>query len=244
MDKTIITEFINKYTLGGTIKSMVWNIDNLGKLSGRCIAPDKSVVLELNSKNIVFHNKKLKGQDLPIYETPNLTRLLYPLTDEISFGLSGTELKVYDDEDTQMSFILSHSSTIPTPPQLKNLPSIFEVNFTLDSKFIKKMISSSGASSSWETFTIFHQPKGISKMCLGYASVKSNCIQIPFETEKTKTCIDKISFALNPFVAFLKSHQDCDEISVELSKKGLCRLTANNKNFNSTAYFISTQPIK
>ena len=244
MDKTILMDFIKKYRLGGMIEHIVWNIDDKGFLSAKCISSDKSIVLEVSSKKRLFIGKKLQNQKLGIYNTPKLMGLLSPLTDTIKFGLNGTELKVYDDEDTKMSFIVSHHSQIPTPPELKNLPDDFEVDFTLDTKFIDKMIKSYGCYKDWETFTILHKPSGKSQIVLGYSpTIKSNVIKLAFDTPPRKNTMDKISFALVPFVEFLKSHQDCDNIRCEISTQGLCRLTTDNKNFNSTAYLVSTTTI-
>ena len=141
MNKTQLTNFINKYTLGGEIKSTKW-VSNGDSLTTRFISGDKSVV----GKVVLSKFKHLEPCELGVYNTAQLSSLLSVLGDdvEVSLSRSGDKFISMELEDTKRKtkskYMLSDLSVIPTPPELKNLPDSFELGIKVDAHFINTLL--------------------------------------------------------------------------------------------------------
>ena len=242
MNKSQLTNFITKYTLGGEIKSTKWTSDG-NSLSTRFISGDKSVVgkVELNKFS------HLKPCELGVYNTGQLTSLLSVLGDDVEVNLSqsGDKFISMELEDTKRKtkskYMLSDLSVIPTPPELKNLPDSFELGIKVDPYFVSTFISGKGALSEAETFTILTE-NGETKIVIGYASIASNRVTIPVETTKGGE-IEPISFNANMFASILNANKDCESATLEVSSAGLSRIQFSIDNYDSEYYLVSTQAV-
>ena len=242
MNKSQLTNFITKYTLGGEIKSTKWTSDG-NSLSTRFISGDKSVVgkVELNKFS------HLKPCELGVYNTGQLTSLLSVLGDDVEVNLSqsGDKFISMELEDTKRKtkskYMLSDLSVIPTPPELKNLPDSFELGIKVDAHFINTFISGKGALSEAETFTILTE-NGETKIVIGYASIASNRVTIPVETTKGGE-IEPISFNANMFASILNANKDCESATLEVSSAGLSRIKFSIDNYDSEYFLVSTQAV-
>ena len=110
MNKNTILEFINKYKLGGEIKSVLWKIDN-GILSTESITGDKSALIKIIV--IIMYLSKSHNSKSAVYNTPNLERLLSPLDDTISIKVDKNKM-VFKDTDLSSQYILSNLSVVTT----------------------------------------------------------------------------------------------------------------------------------
>ena len=242
MNKSQLTNFITKYTLGGEIKSTKWTSDG-NSLSTRFISGDKSVVgrVELNKFS------HLKPCELGVYNTGQLSSLLSVLGDDVEVKLSqsGDKFISMELEDTKRKtkskYMLSDLSVIPTPPELKNLPDSFELGIKVDPYFVSTFISGKGALSEAETFTILTE-NGETKIVIGYASIASNRVTIPVETAKGGE-IEPISFNANMFASILNANKDCESATLEVSSQGLSRIKFSIDNYDSEYYLVSTQAV-
>ena len=70
MNKTRITRFIQKYSLGGLVESVAWKAGD-NKLTTRFISDDKTVLGEVELDNFSFSSK-----DLGVYTTSTLSKVL------------------------------------------------------------------------------------------------------------------------------------------------------------------------
>ena len=242
MNKTQLTNFITKYTLGGEIKSTKWT-SNGTSLSTRFISGDKSVVgkVELNKFS------HLSPCELGVYNTGQLSSLLSVLGDDVEVNLSqsGDKFISMEFEDTnrktKSKYMLSDLSVIPTPPELKNLPDSFELGIKVDPYFVSTFISGKGALSEAETFTILTE-NGETKIVIGYASIASNRVTIPVETTKGGE-IEPISFNANMFASILNANKDCESATLEVSSAGLSRIKFSIDNYDSEYFLVSTQAV-
>jgi hypothetical protein len=242
MNKSQLTNFITKYTLGGEIKSTKWT-SNGDSLSTRFISGDKSVVgrVELNKFS------HLKPCELGVYNTGQLTSLLSVLGDDVEVKLSNSGDKFISMEledtkrKTKSKYMLSDLSVIPTPPELKNLPDSFELGIKVDPYFVSTFISGKGALSEAETFTILTE-NGETKIVIGYASIASNRVTIPVETTKSAD-IGPISFNANMFASILNANKDCESATLEVSAAGLSRIKFSIDNYDSEYFLVSTQAV-
>ena len=242
MNKSQLTNFITKYTLGGEIKSTKWTSDG-NSLSTRFISGDKSVVgkVELNKFS------HLKPCELGVYNTGQLTSLLSVLGDDVEVNLSqsGDKFISMELEDTKRKtkskYMLSDLSVIPTPPELKNLPDSFELGIKVDAHFINTFISGKGALAEAETFTILTD-NDKAEIVIGYASIASNRVTIPVETTKFKM-MEPISFNATMFASILQSNKDCESATLEVSSQGLSRIKFSIDNYDSEYFLVSTQAV-
>ena len=242
MNKSQLTNFINKYTLGGEIKSTKW-VSNGDSLATRFISGDKSVV----GKVVLSKFKHLEPCELGVYNTGQLSSLLSVLGDDVDVSLSraGDKFISMELEDTKRKtkskYMLSDLSVIPTPPELKNLPSEFELGIKVDAHFINTFISGKGALSEAETFTILTE-NDETQIVIGYASIASNRVTIPVETTKFKL-MDPCSFRANMFAAILSANKDCESATLEVSSQGLSRIKFSIDNYDSEYFLVSTQAV-
>jgi hypothetical protein len=235
MNKSQLDNFITKYTLGGEIKSTKWT-SNGNSLSTRFISGDKSVVGKVELSKFTH----LSPCELGVYNTAQLSSLLSVLGDDVELKLSqsGDKFISMEFEDTnrktKSKYMLSDLSVIPTPPELKNLPSEFELGIKVDSYFINTFTSGKSALAEAETFTILTE-NNETKIVIGYAS-------IPVETTKYKD-IEPISFNANMFASILNANKDCESATLEVSSAGLSRIQFSIDNYDSEYFLVSTQAV-
>ena len=242
MNKSQLDNFITKYTLGGEIKSTKWT-SNGNSLSTRFISGDKSVVGKVELSKFTH----LSPCELGVYNTAQLSSLLSVLGDDVELKLSqsGDKFISMEFEDTnrktKSKYMLSDLSVIPTPPELKNLPSEFELGIKVDSYFINTFTSGKSALAEAETFTILTE-NNETKIVIGYASIASNRVTIPVETTKYQD-IEPISFNANMFASILNANKDCESATLEVSAAGLSRIKFSIDNYDSEYFLVSTQAV-
>ena len=140
MNKTALLRFINKYNLGGEIKSVKWKSDG-NSLSTRFISGDKSLVGNVKLDKIT----DIKPSEVGVYNTAQLVSLLGILGDDVDldYNQMGDKFVSIDMKDklgTRTKYMLSDLSVIPTPPDLKNLPNEWDLEIDIDSYFINTFI--------------------------------------------------------------------------------------------------------
>ena len=83
MNSSQLNRFINKYHLGGEIKSVKWASDG-NSLVTRFISGDKSVLGEVKLDNF----DGVQASELGVYNTPQLASLLNILSEDVEFNLT------------------------------------------------------------------------------------------------------------------------------------------------------------
>ena len=242
MNKTKLIRFINKYALGGEIKSVKWS-SNGKKLATRFISGDKSVVgtVELDKFD------GIDPSDLGVYDTPQLVSLLSVISDDCEFKLtsSGDKFISIDMKDnkynTTSKYMLSDLSVIPTPPELRNLPSEFDLDIKVNSYFVNTFIAGKGALADSESFTILTK-NGKTEVVIGFSNVASNRITIPVEVEEYKE-IEPISFNATMFASILNANKECSSASLKISKDGLSKINFDVDDYKSEYYLVATQQV-
>jgi hypothetical protein len=242
MQKSELTRFINKYSLGNEIKSAKWESSGTN-LSTRVITGDKSVVGSV----IWGKSKGIEPSELGVYNTPQLQALLSVVGDDIDFKLSrmGDKYVSVDLLDkkhgTVSKYMLSDLSVIPTPPPLKNLPDEWDLNIKLDKYFINTFIAGAGALSETDTFTVIAQD-GEVNIVIGFSNVGTNRVTIPVEVKIFKE-ITPVSFNANIFSNILQANRECVSVDMKVSDKGLIKLNFDVDDFESEYYVVATQNV-
>jgi|TARA_B100000214_G_scaffold366343_1_gene335169 hypothetical protein len=242
MNNTKLLRFIDKYHLGGEIKSVKW-VSNGNKLSTRFISGDKSVVGSV----VLDKFDGIDSSELGVYNTSQLISLLTILGDDIKFNLSSAGEKfisidmVDTTRNTKSKYMLSDLSVIPTPPPMKNLPDKFELKLDVTSYFINTFINGKSALPDSDSFTILCKD-GKVDVVIGYSSIASNRVTIPIETSEYED-IEPISFNAKMFANILSSNKECESATLEVSSAGLSRIKFKVDDYSSEYYLVATQQV-
>ena len=234
MNKVKLNRFVEKYHLSGNVNSVALATKE-DTLSTRFMSGDKSLLGELVMKNWSF-----KDSEIGVYDTEQLVKLLGVLSDDImlelvSSGDKAVALKI-SDADASVNYMLSDLSVINKPPQLKNVPK-FELKLKVDSTFIKNFIAGKSALVETDTFTVITDNDSV-KIVIGYATINTNRVTIPVETE-TYENMDNISFNANLFKDVLVANKECESATLEVSSQGLGRINFQVDDYNVTYYLVS-----
>ena len=242
MNNTKLLRFIDKYHLGGEIKSVKW-VSNGNKLSTRFISGDKSVVGSV----VLDKFDGIASSELGVYNTSQLISLLTILGDDIKFNLSSAGEKfisidmVDTTRNTKSKYMLSDLSVIPTPPPMKNLPDKFELKLDVTRYFINTFINGKSALPDSDSFTILCKG-GKVNVVIGYSSIASNRVTIPIETSEYED-IEPISFNAKMFANILSSNKECESATLEVSSAGLSRIKFKVDDYSSEYYLVATQQV-
>ena len=238
MEKVKLTRFIDKYHLGGNVNAVVINSKN-DKLNTRFITGDKALLGELTVNNFTFSNT-----ELGVYDTEQLSKLLSVLSDDVTFDLKSSGDKAIalevSDQHSSVNFMLSDKSVINQPPALKELPD-FQVKIKVDTQFILRFISGKSALSDTDTFTVISNDNGV-EVIIGYASINTNRVTIPVQTEVTSS-IKNVSFNANLFKDVLVANKECESATPEVSEQGLARINFKVDDYDVTYYLVAVQDV-
>ena len=240
MNKQKLVRFISKYYLNGIVNSVVLNSKSKSQqLSARFVSGDKSLLGELTMDKWDFEDS-----DIGVYNTEQLIKLLSVMDEDINVSLtkSGDKsiaLKI-SDSFSSVNYMLSDTSIINKPPQLKSVPE-FELNIDVTPQFISKFIAGKGALGETDNFTILTDDVS-TKVVIGYASVNTNRVIIPVNTSKFSN-IENVSFNASVFKEVLSANKECESATFEVSSEGLSRITFKVDDYKSTYYLVAVQDV-
>ena len=237
MKKESLNRFIEKYSLGGNINSVVLECDK-GKLNTRFITDDKSLLGEMTMKNFKFDEA-----DMGVYNTEQLTKLLSVLDKDIDVDLTSIDDKAVSlkisDSNANVNFMLSDLNVINTPPNLKQLPD-FECKIKVDGKFMETFIKGKNALAEVDTFTVVNT-KGSMELVIGYSSMNTNRVTIPVNCEGTLN--DPVSFSAKYFKDVLVANKECGSATLEVSSKGLSRINFKVDDYDVTYFMVAIDEV-
>lgn len=233
MNKNNLLKFIQKYSLGGLIESVVWNAEG-SKLGVRFISDDKTLLGEVD-----FNAFTGKPFNVGIYTTSLFKNMVSVLDNDLALnvetaGDKAVSLKVVSEE-TETSYQLADTSVIPSVPDLKKLPN-FNVEIDMTSTMIDKFIKAKGALSDIDTFTVFTEKSDL-KMAIGYSSISTN--RITFTCKKDFGAdIKPISFSAKYLKEVLTANKEATSAKLLVSSDGLCHVQFQVDDFVSKYYLV------
>ena len=235
MHKQKLVRFINKYYLNGTVNSVVLNSKS-NKLLARFISGDKTLLGELEMDKWQFEDS-----EVGIYSTEQLLKLLSVLDEDINVtinkaGDKSIALKV-SDSSSSVNYMLSDTSIISKPPQLKTVPN-FELKINVTPNLMSKFISGKGALAETDDFTVITDGSE-TKIVIGYASINTNIVTIPVTTQESSN-IDNVSFNANIFKEVLTANKECESATLEVSSEGLSKITFRVDDFSVTYWLVAS----
>lgn len=232
MKKEKLSNFINKYYLAGNAESVKLLVTDK-KLSTRFITSDQTVIGEVE-----YNEFDSKDVEFGVYTTGQLTKLMSALDDEVNVDFNQLEGKVYSltlsDSTTKADYMLSDLSVIQTPPALKQLPS-FDVVIDITKEFTSKFIKAKNALPEADNFAV--ESDGTDTIItVNYSNVNTNKVSFKVTTQSTSK-MPAVCFSAKLFKEILTANSDCTG-TLEISGRGLGRVTLTNKEFKSVYYLV------
>lgn len=233
MNKKTIENFINRYSIGGEVESVTIKVDS-GKMSVEFISDDKTLV-----GNVVTDIDGFPDGEFSIYTTSQLKALLNILESNIDVNdkVKKTDKDAFikfSDKTTSVNYMLSDVSVIPVVPPLKQIPE-FEANISIDDDFIAKYIKAKSAINS-DMFT-FKREGDKNEIILGYSTINTNRVSLAVDCE-SDVDIEPISFSSNYLKEVLSANRGSKSATMEISTKGLCRVTFKTDTSDSTYFLV------
>jgi len=235
MNKQKLVRFINKYYLSGTVNSVILNSKG-GKLSTRFISSDKTLLGELEMDKWPFEDA-----EVGVYSTDQFLKLLGVLDEDVNVSINkagdkSISLRV-TDSTSAVNYMLSDTSIISKPPQLKTVPN-FELKIDVTPNLMSKFISGKGALAETDDFTVITNGDE-TKIVIGYASINTNRVTIPVTTQESSN-IDNVSFNANIFKEVLTANKECESATLEVSSEGLSKITFRVDDFSVTYWLVAS----
>lgn len=227
MKKSKLDGFINRYTLGGEIESVLIKSDG-SELNVRMISDDKSLLGSVVAGGVDFPEGSFG-----VYTTSQLRQLLSVLDDTIEVAEAAGSLR-FSDAGTKVNYMLAAETVIPTVPDLKALPE-FDIEVSLDADFVNKFVKSNGALNS-DSFT-FISKDGVSEVVLGYADINSNRISLKVNATVSGD-VKPISFSAKYLKQILLANKSSNNSVLKISTKGLAHATFDDGEYRSEYYLV------
>jgi hypothetical protein len=240
MNKAYLDRFISKYSLGDSVNSVVWKVND-EVLTTDFITLDKSLLGKVTLDTFQFDDVQLG-----IYDTKQLASLLGVLNDDINLTVVKSEDKVvsvkFEDSYASINYMLSDLSVIPDVPSMKSVPE-FELSLKIDSLFITKFISGKNALAESETFTVLTDANTDScKFVINYSAINTNRVNLPV-TVDTFSDVGPLSFNAELFSKVLQANKECESASMEISSKGLARAKFKVDNYDAVYNLVASQSV-
>lgn len=235
MDKSKFEKFINKYNLGGACESVLYTVDDT-TLTTRAISDDKNVLCEVSAPAM-----GIESGNYAVYETARLRSLLGVLGENLTVKTKRTQDKLlgimFNDNLTEVTFVLADTSVIPTVPDLKKLPP-FDAEIDMDEQFINTFVRAKGALSEVDTFAVMSDGSDdTAEIVLGYSVLNTNRIRIKAKMTSPVE-VKPISFSAKYLREILVANKDAKNGKLEISSKGLIRTSFSVDNITSTYYLV------
>ena len=231
MKKSKLDGFINRYTLGGEIESVLIKSDG-NELNVRMISDDKSLL-----GSVVVSDDQFPQGSFGIYTTSQLRQLLSVLDENIEIGEAVGSLR-FSDAGTKVNYMLAAETVIPNVPELKKLPE-FDVEIALDSDFVNKFVKSKAALADSDSFT-FVSKDGVSEVILGYATINSNRISIKVNATVGGN-VEPISFSAKYLKQILTANKASNSSVLKISTQGLSHVSFDDGEYQSNYYLVQVK---
>jgi len=234
MNKQKLTGFVEKYSLGNTIESVPWSINN-NTLTTNFVSEDRTLL-----GNVTLNSFDLDDAEVGIYNTTQLQKMISVLGSDIVVKLKKAEERAIaidmTDGDVSLNFMLSDLDIIPKAPKLKTLPDT-TVEIEMNNDFITKFVRAKNALSESDNFTVISN--SICQVILGESDTNTNKININVKTVVNNK-LRAISFNANYLKEILAANRDHTTGKMEVCAGGLAILTFSNADYTSKYYLVQT----
>ena len=244
ISKKVLSDIISKYSLGGSVEKVKWDIKTKGGISINFINDSKNLV------GSVTYNPDfgLKEGKYGIFNTSQLIKCLNILDGDIlvdttkSDGLA-SKLNIADT-NYDIKFNLADPAVIPKTPEV-NTPGEPVAYFKVSDEFITRFVKSKDALSELDTFTVETNDGFTGKeLTFTVGTDITNTIQFSVEEATIQENFEPIPFDSNLFKEILKANRDYYTGKIVIYKAGLIGCTFcmdKNKDLYTTYHLVRRQ---
>ncbi len=240
MNKSLLTSFINKYSLNGNIESVKWNVET-NQIETKSMTDDKTILSFVKLKE----NSGLEKSEIGINDTSKLQKLIGVLDDDIDISFNTHVNKIMSinlkSENTNVQYVTADLSVIPNVAQIRTMPE-FDFKMKLTPEFIHKFVKAKSALNDVDILT-FVNNNGQSQIIIGYSELNTNRISLDIEPINKEMCITNILHFNAKFLKeILISNSDCKDAVFNISNSGLAHIEFDTDAFNCN-YYLTTKNI-
>lgn len=232
MEKSKFEDFLGKYYLAGNTDSAKIVIKDK-KLTTNFITTDQNVIGE-----VTLNSFDTKDAELGVYTTSQLLKLLSALDKDIDISYGEIDNKVFSmnvkDKNTNVTYMLADLTVIRQVPAIKTLPD-FDCSINISKEFITKFIKAKNALPDSDNFAV-QTVNNETSIVINYSSISTNRINFKVDAV-TGGDFTPICFSAKIFKEILLANADAQG-TLEISSKGLARVTFTNSDYSSTYYLV------
>lgn len=232
MEKSKFEDFLGKYYLAGNTDSAKIVIKDK-KLTTSFITTDQNVIGE-----VTLNSFDTKDAELGVYTTSQLLKLLSALDKDIDISYGEIDNKVFSmnvkDKNTNVTYMLADLTVIRQVPAIKTLPD-FDCSINISKEFITKFIKAKNALPDSDNFAV-QTVNNETSIVINYSSISTNRINFKVDAV-TGGDFTPICFSAKIFKEILLANADAQG-TLEISSKGLARVTFTNSDYSSTYYLV------
>ena len=238
INKLQLQSIISNYLLGGLIESVKWVVEK-NNLSVRTKTNNDNLVCELECSDF-----PLEDSEVAIYETSQLNRLINITSGELDLNLQkkhklNTKLLI-DDANYSLFYTLSEIMLIPKVETVIAVP--YDVEIVLDNEKIGAIIKAKNAIPESNHLVIESKKNinGDKSIDFTFGDTDEHTNKINYNiSEGIKIEKDiKLPFNNDLIKEILNANKDIDEGKMEISDKGIMKLTFKKDNIKSKYYVL------
>jgi hypothetical protein len=224
--------FINRYFLAGNTESAKLVIKK-NELSTNFMSTDSNVI-----GNVVLKKFENKDAELAVYNTAQLVKLTGAVDEKLQINIGEVDNKAYNivmkDSNTSVTYMLADAVVIRKVPVLTTLPE-FDVKIEINKEFSNAFKKAANALSESDNFGVSSDGSE-TKITINHSSVNTNRVVFSAKAIEQKQ-IDIQCFSSKIFKEILNANADVTGF-LEVSSKGLGRVTFENDEFSAVYYLI------
>ncbi len=247
MKKETLIKFIDKYSIGGLIKSVNWKV-----LSG-----DKALRTrgELDSKtfiaDIISYNFTEIAEDIRISigDTEKIRSMLSPFGEDIKLDLNKNGDRVLgitiSDKDCESYCSSADPSAIPPVTKDVTDKNVYDIEIALTEEFTTRFLKAKTALSEIEEFTVKMNKDDKVEFVLGYSIANTNRITLiaPTINGKDKFIGQPVKFVSKNLIEILKANKEIPNGILSFSPRGVIKTVYKNDQFQCN-YWQFAQMVK
>lgn len=244
MKKELLTSFIDKYSLNGTISAVIWKINTKDKtLHTQGDSGMGAFLMDVTMKDFTEITEDIK---IPIIKTPKVKSMLNPFGDMIAISLNkndGGKLLGFTVTDNYCESYCAAAEASSINPPRKNVADTLDyaIEIDLNPEFVDKFLKARQALSDVKEFTVRESRKGNVEFVLGHTAntraTNTDHITITAPTVAGKDKFDgkPIRFVADNFVELLRANKEVETGGkVHLHPGGILKVVYNTKDFDCT----------
>lgn len=248
MKKTILSTFINKYSLNSSIETTKWIVnEETNTIQVYTTTDDKSTICLVDMK----FTDNLTSGELGIYDTAKLLKMISVMDDDIYLSFTYHNDRIISlnlaSESTEIEYVTCDLSVVPKSHKLvKDFE--YDVEIPIDKQFITNFIKSKNALSDVDNFAVVPVSKSKSEnvqIVIGYhKTINTTRIHMDVTpTDSSKKLSRVINFNAKHLKEIFSSNKEFDTAVLKICAGGLMYVEFVNDLFSCKYYLVEVTSI-